>query len=889
MNQNDELLNDFIVEASENLQSASDCLSTLIIDQRNKEALNSIYRCIHTLKGSASLLNFIKTQEVAHLVESYLDLIREERIELNPKALESLEKYFDELNENLKKIEKNRSETDTKFEAKLNFLDLMEKALCSNTIHDSSFLFPEDRTQEGDLENEDNNMLKDHVGIDVDSNIEIKKNDEDIATKSIIDTSIRVHVQILDKIIDTVGELVLKRNQILQFANHHGNNDLYKLTQDLNIITSELQNDIMATRMQPVGNVIGKFDRLVRDHSRETGKKIKLKLLGQDTELDRSLLESIRDPLTHIVRNCIDHGIEMPQVREKKGKDGEGSVLIRAYHESGQVTIEIQDDGQGLSKSKIIAKAIDKKFIESHQVSELSDDEIFQLTFLPGFSTADSVTKVSGRGVGMDVVKTNVEKIGGSVFLTSIEEKGTTIKLKIPLTLAIVPALIVKSFSEVFAFPQLNVEEIVLNADSDQLKKEMIMDFEFIRLRDELIPIYILNDELKLSDIAIRKKTMQKAFDEESQSGVTTEIEQNRFIVILNADSKRFGIIVDEILDTEEIVVKPLSRSLANLGYFAGSTIMGNGSVALIIDAISFLTKVAQLNEGHDQLRKKEDVVESVNTEVHENLLIRLHDDQIYAVPLSLISRLERVDKERLEKVGDSFVIRYQGRPMVLIELSKKLGLVKGSVLTKEIQDHVMTLVFENHQMLYGLVVKEIVDISLTTDVVDSHVVDRKGFMGTLYIDGQIVTMLDLYQIISKEIENNSTCDAKILQLNFKNKRLLLNEDSPVYRKMESDLFRELGFDVLTATNGKEGFDLLMKHKDTIDIVITDIEMPIMNGFDFCQEVRKDPHFSDLPIIAVSTKVTDKDREMGKKVGFNQHLEKFKRDQVIDIISSYFT
>lgn len=886
MNENNELLNDFIVEASENLQSANDCLNFLVQDKNNKEALNSIYRCIHTLKGSASLLNFTKTQEVAHLVESYLDLVRDEKIELNSKALESLEKYFDELEQNLKMIEKTKSEAGTEFHARLFFLDLMENALADNSFVDSGLILPEDKLEFHEAEIESVEVVKQPET----SDFEVPKLSakSDIQSRSVIDTSIRVHVQILDKIIDTVGELVLKRNQILQFANHHGSNDLYKLTQELNIITSELQNDIMATRMQPVGNVIGKFDRLVRDYSKESGKKIKLKLVGQETELDRSLLESIRDPLTHLVRNCIDHGIEMPEVRQAKGKDAEGTVLIRAYHESGQVTIEIQDDGQGLSKKKIISKAIEKQLVDSSTAQEMGEDEAYQLIFHPGFSTADAVTKVSGRGVGMDVVKTNIEKIGGSVYLSSVEGKGTTIKLKIPLTMAIIPALIVTCSNEVFAIPQLNIEEIVLFENSEQLKKEMIMDSEFIRLRDELIPVFRLNSVLQLQDVSKRTHLILSSVEESKASPVINAEEQDRFIVILNADSSRFGIIVDQILDTEEIVVKPLSRSLANLGYFAGSTIMGNGSVALIIDAPGFLAQVAELAEVHDQLKKKEENLEIVSSEVHENLLIKLNDDQVYAVPLSLISRLERIVNEKLEKVGSSYVVRYQDRPMVLIDLSQKLGLVKESSLGSKKSEHAMTLVFENHRILYGLVVKEIVDISLTTDVVDSHVVDRKGFMGTLFIDGKIVTMLDLHDLISSEIETNDSSNSNVLKLSFKNKRLLLNEDSPVYRKMESDLFRELGFDVLTATNGKEGLELLLKHKDSIDIVVTDIEMPVMNGFDFCSEARKEPSLKDLPIIAVSTKVTEKDREMGKLVGFNQHLEKFKRDQVIKVISSFF-
>jgi two-component system, chemotaxis family, sensor kinase CheA len=612
MNENNELLNDFIVEASENLQSATTCLNSLVQDNKNKEALNSIYRCIHTLKGSASLLNFTKTQVVAHLVESYLDLIREEQIELNQRALNSLDKYFDELEQNLKIIEKTKSEKDTVFQAKLSFLDLMENALSNNQLYDSSLFLPE----EGKVITEEVVVPLVEVVVNQTENEKtINKNEvSEIQTKSVIETSIRVHVQILDKIIDTVGELVLKRNQILQFANHHGNNDLYKLTQELNIITSELQNDIMTTRMQPVGNVIGKFDRMVRDYARESGKKIKLKLVGQDTELDRTLLDSTRDPLTHIVRNCIDHGIEIPEVRSTKGKDPEGTVLIRAYHESGQVTIEVQDDGQGLSKNKIIAKALEKKLFDQSGVNALSEEDAFQLIFHPGFSTAETVTKVSGRGVGMDVVKTNIEKIGGAVFLSSVDGKGTTIKLKIPLTLAIIPALIVKSFNEVFAIPQLNIEEIVLFEDSEQLKKETIMDSEFIRLRDELIPVFRLNSVLGLDEISKRTSSMLKAVDENLQPDLNIVDEQDRFIVILNADTSRFGIIVDQILDTEEIVVKPLSRSLASLGYFAGSTIMGNGSVALIIDAPGFLSQVADISGIKDQLRKKEDQLDSVSS-----------------------------------------------------------------------------------------------------------------------------------------------------------------------------------------------------------------------------------------------------------------------------------
>jgi len=411
---------------------------------------------------------------------------------------------------------------------------------------------------------------------------------------SVIDSVVRVNVKVLDKIMNVVGELVLNRNQIVQFANSHEQSELNRLTQQLSIITTELQNDIMTTRMQPVGNVLSKFERVIRDLARKQNKKIKLIIKGEKTELDKTLLEAIKDPLTHLIRNAVDHGIESPEERVIANKPEEGIVMITSYHEGGQVTIEIKDDGGGINSVKVLEKAISKGIVTTEEAERMSEKQIINMIFSPGFSTAAEVTEISGRGVGMDVVKTNVEKIGGMVDIESEFGVGSTFKMKIPLTLAIIPALVVESDLESFAIPQINLVELVRIEDQNiSTKIEKLHDSEFFRLRGELIPIFRINEVLDLKNVhektmALTKnledlnvessfKNKNKNKNENVQSGIN--------IVILNAEGKTYGLIVDKILDTQEIVVKPLSGALKHINIFAGATIMGNGHVALIIDA----------------------------------------------------------------------------------------------------------------------------------------------------------------------------------------------------------------------------------------------------------------------------------------------------------------
>lgn len=908
MSGKNELLNDFVLETMENIQQANNSLKILDKNREDKEHINAVYRCMHTLKSSAGLMGFQKTQELAHLVENILDDVREDVCYLDDILLDALIIYLDETYEQLKVIERTGDESDESIDKlKLKFLSLQENNGEKNDgsdlrVYSSSQEPMSDFSESADEEITSHNVLN----LNQPGRLPVAQTSTEleeeviVERKSVTDTTIRVNVGLLDKIMNKVGELVLNRNQILQFTNEYNNPILTKLSQELNVITTELQTDIMVTRMQPIGTVLQKFERVLRDFCRSSGKKIRLKLHGEETELDKSLIEMIKDPLTHIVRNSMDHGIETPEERLAAGKNEEAKITVRAYHESGQVTIEVQDDGRGLNRDVIGKKAVERGLVSSEEIGKLSDEKVFGFIFYPGFSTAQAITKVSGRGVGMDVVRTNVEKIGGSIHLSSEEGRSTTIKLKIPLTLAIIPALTIKSCGEIFAIPQANVFELVRFEGEESEYIEKVLSSEFIRLRGKLIPIFRINEALDLKTVQEKTTKSRQALEnylptssfktEERESAKQYTNEAN--IIILSAEGTEFGLIVEEILDTEEIVVKPLEKYLAGITHFAGATIMGNGDVALIIDALGFYNSVKGNQEEHLRVESEdEEQSRGELKDIHENLLFKLSDERVYSAPLALISRLEEIKKRDIERVGDSLVVRYNQKPMILIELSKRLKLSeKISSLKNEKLESIKILVVYNNESYYGLIVEDILDISITEAVVDSDVIDRPGFLGTLYLDGQIVTLINIHQIIEDMHlgERNLPEDERVHHIKkIKNKTLLVVEDSPVYRKMEVDTFKSLGFKVLSAVNGQEGLEKLIENKE-IDIVVTDIEMPIMNGFEFCRKLRTMEEFKSLPVIAISTKVTQKDKAIGEEVGFTQHLEKFKREEVIDVITSFF-
>lgn len=550
---------------------------------------------------------------------------------------------------------------------------------------------------------------------------------------SLADTTIRVDVSLLDNLMNLVGELVLARNQIMQLTASQQDTAFLAQSQRLNLITTELQESAMQTRMQAIGNVWSKFPRVVRDLSLACGKSVRLEMEGEDTELDKTLIESIRDPLTHLVRNSVDHGIETSAAREAAGKPSEGVLSLRAFHEGGQVNIEIADDGAGIDPEKIRAKALAKGLITAEDAARLGDREVVNLIFLPGFSTAEAITNVSGRGVGMDVVKTNIERIGGSVDVTSVVGEGATFRVKIPLTLAIIPALVVTSSGDRYAIPQASLLELVrLEHGSSGGSIETIQGTPVYRLRGNLLPLVDLQYEL-----GGRARTAE-------DGGAVN-------IVVLQADDRQFGLVVEGVQDTAEIVVKPLSQHLKAISSFAGATIMGDGRVGLILDVMGLAQRAKVVAEVRE--RALADALDAnVAVERQSLLLFRTPDDGRMAIPLIAVDRLEEFARTSVEYAGDWDVVQYREDILPLVHVSAELPERRKRSRTPTtaeggVSESIQVIVHVSAGRRVGLVVDQILDI--VEENYDLQPAGRAGVLGTVVIHDRVTEVLDLVSLVS--------------------------------------------------------------------------------------------------------------------------------------------
>ncbi len=543
----------------------------------------------------------------------------------------------------------------------------------------------------------------------------------------LMEANIRVDVGLLDKLMNLVGELVLARNQILQFTSTQKDAAFLSTTQRLNLITTELQEGVMKTRMQPIGNIWSKFPRVVRDLATLCGKQVRIEMEGKETDLDKTIIEAIKDPLTHVVRNAVDHGIERPEERTAHGKPAEGCLSLRAFHEGGQVNIEISDDGGGINPEKVKHKALERGLISRDQAGRMSDRELIQLIFLPGFSTAEKITNVSGRGVGMDVVKTNIEKIGGTVDLQSKAGEGTTLKIKIPLTLAIIPALIVTSGGDRYAIPQVSLLELV-RLEGEQARKgiEMIHGAPVYRLRGNLLPLVYLHRELQMDDPAIG-----------SEHGAVN-------IVVLQADDRQFGLVVQGINDTEEIVVKPLGKQLKGIPLFAGATIMGDGRVALILDVMGIAQRAGVISMVRDRtLTDKVARSAEQGATCQTLLLVGMGGNRRLAIPLSLVARLEEIPADAVEWADGREVVQYRDQIMPLLRLDQ----VFGGVAEVDSQGMMHVVVYDDQGRSIGLVVGRILDI-VETPLQTRQGSRRPGIRGSVVIQQHVTDLVDIHDVI---------------------------------------------------------------------------------------------------------------------------------------------
>lgn len=675
---------------------------------------------------------------------------------------------------------------------------------------------------------------------------------------SVANQTIRVNVQTIETLMTMVSELVLTRNQLLEISRRHEDSEFNTPLQRLSNVTAELQEGVMQTRMQPIGNAWGKLPRIIRDLAHELKKPIDLEMEGAETELDRQVLELIRDPLTHMVRNSADHGIEPPDMRKAAGKTPTGKVIVKAFHEGGHIIISISDDGRGLNTQRLKDKALSQGIMSDAEIAAMSEAQIHKLIFHPGFSTAEKVTSVSGRGVGMDVVRTNIELIGGSIDLTSVEGKGTEVRIKIPLTLAIIPALIIQAGGSRFAIPQLAVTELVRAHPAGPSRIEFLKDAEVLRLRNSLLPIVRLSEMLKMEPAKQ---------DEDDPHSLAHSGSDSDFVVVAKVGQLEFGIVVDEVFHTEEIVVKPMSGMLKDVSMFSGNTIMGDGSVIMIIDPNGVAQEVGQ--------QRIEDPVEEL-LETDDNqadalslLLFEAGSHEPKAVPLSLVTRLEEFDVADVERSGDRHLVQYRGRLMPLVFVAENCELPETGNLPM--------LVFSEGQRSMGLVVDKIIDI--IEDRLELHVQSQSdGFQGSAIIAGRATEVLDIGHYLPQAFSDWFERKERAFSGPAK---ILYAEDSQFFRNMILPVLMGAGYNVTAVEDGFDAYELIKAGQD-FDLIVTDIEMPNMDGFTLTKMVRESAQHADMPIVALSAFVGPEAEARARQVGINEYIAKFDRAGLLD-------
>ncbi|MEK7483663.1 MAG: chemotaxis protein CheW [Planctomycetota bacterium] len=696
-----------------------------------------------------------------------------------------------------------------------------------------------------------------------------------VDTTQEMNESIRVNLKRLNRLLDLAGELVLVRNQIfrmeklLDFSKVSG---FKGILQNFNRITTDLQEVVMNTRMQAVGMVFNKTPRLLRELTSTLGKKIDVTTEGGEVELDKSMIEALADPMTHIIRNAVDHGMESPEERIKKGKLPNGVLLQKAFHKGEYVLIQISDDGRGINPERIESLAIEKGFITSQETKKMTDQEKINLIFIPGFSTSESISSVSGRGVGMDVVKHNIEGIGGKIEIASVVDKGTTITIVLPLTMAIIPCIIAQNQKSCFAFPQINVEEmLLLEANEYTSNIEEIQDNYVLRLRGKLILLISLEKGLNPNS--------KISYQESVSARIKTQPLLNIFII--KSEHHRAAVIVDKILGSEEIVVKPIPEYLKQIKSFSGTTILGDGSVAMIINALGLMenTSIVRIEE-----KIKKNLIEDKTNHLYEKeslLIFNNGTPEIFALPIPLIRRVDSIQLKEIQKIGDKEYIEYRGEQVVLIRLEDHLPIQKPSN-----QQEALYIIFpKNIKNPVAFLIHKVIDsIDVVVKLERVKILDS-GILGSFLLEKKIILLLDLYGIL--EIAEPDCISTKIVLDKEKTKKyhLLLVEDTPFFMKVVKDYLVHIGYTISTATNGREALEKLREQK--FDLVLTDIEMPIMNGKDLLKSIRANPNWSGLPVIAITSLSGEEMIREGKKSGFNEWLVKLNKEQLFQTLQKY--
>lgn len=852
----DELLRDFLTETHESLDTVDVELVRFEQEPNNAEILANIFRLVHTIKGTCGFLGLPRLAALAHAAESLMGKFRD-GMPVTETAVTLILSTLDRIKEILEALENHQTEpngADTDLIERLDAMSHLAAAGTPPTHAQGSLVYQvlERPLKPGEATlDELEKAFRETPGPKAHRLTMPETKNASAPETKVVGHSIRVNVDTLEHLMTMVSELVLTRNQLMELSRHQAETEFKVPLQRLSQVTAELQEGVMKTRMQPIGNAWQKLPRLVRDLSSELGKQIELEMQGAETELDRQVLDMIKDPLTHMVRNSADHGIEMPAERRARGKPERATIRLAARHEGGHIIVEVSDDGRGLDTRKIGAKALASGLTTEADLEKMSDTQIQRFVFAAGMSTADSITSISGRGVGMDVVQNNIDQIGGTIDVKSVPGQGAVFTIKIPLTLAIVSALIVEAAGERFAMPQVSVVELVRVRPGHEHRIERIKNTPVLRLRNKLLPLIHLRKLLRLGDAAER----------EPESG---------FVVVTQIGPELFGIVVDRVFHTEEIVVKPMASKLRHIQAFSGNTILGDGAVIMILDpngiAASFGSAraaglgIEMADEGGDTTAERDKT---------SLLIFRAGSPAQRAVPLSLVTRLEEVDVRSIEIAGDRYLLQYRGHLMPLIR--------PGDCVRVKEKGSQPLLVFSDGNRSMALLVDEIVDIveeDFEIDVTN----ERPGILGSAIVKGEATDIVDVghyLPIAFADWFGGNNREGQRMQ-----RHLLLVDDSAFFRNMLVPVLRAAGYNVTAAASGFEARDLVRSGRK-FDIVVTDLDMPGMDGLALAKAVRAD---RNIPVIALSSMTTPEMIERVRRAGFNDFVAKFDRQGLIAAI-----
>jgi two-component system chemotaxis sensor kinase CheA len=889
----DDLLREFLTETSESLDTVDNQLVRFEQDPSDAKILDNIFRLVHTIKGTCGFLGLPRLEALAHAGETLMGKFRD-GMPVTAEAVSLILASIDRIKEILGGLEATEAEPegdDQDLIVKLQ--EMVERgmqAMAAAGPPPAPPPPPQPAVEQGTLVPQilERQLRPGEVSLDElerafrETKTEIApplapaprrpptskpdaaaspKEVKPAVKKAIVESessdgdrvanqSIRVNVDTLEHLMTMVSELVLTRNQLLEISRRNEDTEFKVPLQRLSNVTAELQEGVMKTRMQPIGNAWQKLPRIVRDLAGELGKQIELEMHGADTELDRQVLDLIKDPLTHMVRNSADHGLETPAERAAAGKPEQGTIRLSAYHEGGHILICIADNGRGLNTERIKAKAVSSGLVSEAELEKMTEAQIHKFIFAPGFSTAAAVTSVSGRGVGMDVVRTNIDQIGGTIDIKSVAGEGSSVTIKIPLTLAIVSALIVEAAGDRFAIPQLAVVELVRARANSEHRIERIKDTAVLRLRNKLLPLMHLKKLLKIDD------------------GSSSDPE-NGFIVVTQVGNQTFGIVVDGVFHTEEIVVKPMSTKLRHIDMFSGNTILGDGAVIMIIDPNGIAKALGAAGAASHEIAEENAATRASAAEQLTSLLVfRAGSTQPKAVPLGLVTRLEEIAADKIELSNGRYMVQYRDQLMPLVQMNGVTVQTSGSQ---------PILVFADDGRSMGLVVDEIIDIveeKLNIEVAGGEV----GILGSAVIKGQATEVIDVGHFLPMAFAD--WFSRKEMSPSASSQSVLLVDDSAFFRNMLGPVLKAAGYRVRVAPNAQEGLAAL-RSGQTFDVVLTDIEMPDMNGFEFAETIRADQHLSTMPIIALSSMISPAAIERGRLAGFHDYVAKFDRPGLI--------